>query len=76
VSQILQYIRPFDVFDSETLAVIGKAYEKALVSLHDRGQKSIVREIIAVRMLDLASKGERDLDPLCKGALGSVGPQL
>jgi hypothetical protein len=76
VSQILQYIRPFDVFDSETLAVIGEAYEKALVSLRDRGQKSIVREIIAVRMLDLASKGERDLDCLCKGALGSVGPQL
>jgi hypothetical protein len=47
-----------------------RAYDQVLALLHDRGQPSIVREMIAVRMLDLASKGERDIGRLCQGALG------
>jgi hypothetical protein len=67
---ILQFIRPYDVFDSDTWVLLGDAYDKAIASLHDRGRPTIVREIIAVRMFDLAAKGERDLDRLCQGALG------
>jgi hypothetical protein len=58
---ILQFIRPFDVFDSSTLTILSRAYDKAIASLHDRGQARIVREVIAIRMLDLASKGETSL---------------
>jgi hypothetical protein len=70
---ILQFMRPFDGFDVSTLIVIGEAYDKAVASLHDRGQPRIVREVIAVRMFDLAAKGERDIDRLCTGAIGHGG---
>jgi hypothetical protein len=70
MGQVLQFIRPKDVFDADTLTLLGKAYDHALASLHDRGQPSIVREIIAVRMFNLASRGERDIDRLCQRALG------
>jgi hypothetical protein len=72
VGPILQFIRPFDVFDADTLVLLGQAYDQALASLHDRGQPIIVRETIAIRMFDLASKGERDIERLCEGALGPL----
>jgi len=46
---ILQFIRPFDGFDTATLIILDEAYDKALASLDDRGQPNIVREVIAVR---------------------------
>lgn len=73
---ILQYIRPFDDFDTATLIFIGEAYDKAIASLHDAGQPRTVRETIAVRMFEMAAKGERDPERLCHGALGSLGSRL
>lgn len=73
MGQILQFIRPYDVFDSETLIILGEAYDRAMASLHDRGQPAIVREAVAVRMFELASRGERDEERLCKAALDAVG---
>ena len=70
MGQILQFIRPCDVFDPETLVILGEAY---LASLHDRGQPLLVREIMAERIFDLATMGERDPDRLCKAALGTLG---
>ena len=72
MGQILQFIRPCDVFDPETLVILGEAYDKALASLHDRGQPLLVREIMAERIFDLATM-ERDPDRLCKAALGTLG---
>jgi hypothetical protein len=72
MGQILQFIRPYDVFDPETLVILGEAYDKALASLHDRGQPLLVREIMAERIFDLATMGERNPDRLCKAALGSL----
>jgi hypothetical protein len=73
---ILQFIRPFDVFDCATLTILGEAYDKAVASLHDHGQPIVVREVIAVRMFELASKGERDPDRLCRAALTALGSRL
>jgi hypothetical protein len=72
MAQILQFVRPFDVFDADTLILLGRAYDQALASLHDRGQPRVVREAIAIRMFDLVSSGERDIDRLCQRALGPV----
>ena len=58
------------LFDSDTLILLGTAYDRATASLHDRRQPTIVRETIAIRMFDLALKGERDIDRLCQRALG------
>ena len=50
-------------------------YNRANQQLRDTGQPDIVREIIAQRMLDMAAKGQRDLDRLCAGALRSLPKQ-
>jgi hypothetical protein len=76
MGQILQFIRPYDVFDSETLIIVGNAYDEAVAALHDRGQPAIVREKIASRILELASRGERDRERLCKAALGVLGSRI
>jgi hypothetical protein len=40
-----------------------------MASLHDRRQPNILRE----GLLDLAAKGERDIDRLCAGAVVHIG---
>ncbi len=72
MDQIVQFIRPIDFFDSETLTILTEASDKAVVSLHDGGQPLIVRETMAIRMFNLAAMGERDPDQLRKAALGSL----
>ena len=53
-------------FDPATVKVLCDAYDKARKSLHDRGQPSIVREVIAARLISLAAQGGRDADRLCE----------
>ena len=60
-------------FDYEATAAATEAYEKASQSMLDWGQPDIIREIIGKRIIDLASKGERDPDELCEQALKSFG---
>jgi hypothetical protein len=77
MGQVFQFIRPFDVFDPPTLTILGKAYDKALASLHDYvRQRPIVRETMAIRIFELASQGECDPERLCQGALISLGSRL
>jgi hypothetical protein len=72
MAQILQFVRPENSFDPETLAILSAAYDKAIVGLHDSGQPEIVREIIAKKIIALAMKGERDADRLCASALAAI----
>ena len=67
MDQIVQFIRPIDLFDSQTLTILTESYDKAVVSLHDRGQPLIVRETMAIRMFNLAAMGERDPEALAQG---------
>ena len=60
-------------FDYQVTAAVTEAYEKASQSMLDWGQPDIIREIIGKRIIDLASKGERDPDELCEQALKSFG---
>lgn len=76
MGQILQFVRPYDVFDPDTLIILGDAYDRAIASLHDGGQPTIVRETMAIRMFELASKGERDRDRLCRAALVAFGSRI
>jgi hypothetical protein len=73
---ILQYISRHDVFDSDTLILLGEAYDKAVGSLNGVGQFPVVRETVAIRILELASRGERDPERLCQGALDALGSRL
>jgi hypothetical protein len=70
---ILQFIRPFDLFDRATWAVLSEAYDRALISLNEAGRPMLLREALAAGMLDLAALGERDVGRLSAAALASIG---
>jgi hypothetical protein len=53
-------------FDECVKKLLGQAFDAACKALHDRGQPSIVREIIAKRILEAARQGERDPQRLCE----------
>ena len=60
-------------FQPDEIKVLCDAYARACKSLHDKGQPPIVNEIIAQRIIALASRGERDPDKLSEGALSALG---
>jgi hypothetical protein len=62
-----------DAFDPEATASMGLAFEKACRSLGNGKQAPLVREVIAKRIIDAASNGERDPDRLCERALTALG---
>ena len=69
-------ITPFlegECFDDEALLRMSEAYDKAQQLLHDRGQPSIVRELIAKAIIKVAATGERDADELAQRGLRSLG---
>jgi hypothetical protein len=59
--------------DDDATQVMGKAFDRACQSLHDNEQPDLVRQIIAKRIVEVARKGERDLDELCARALQALG---
>jgi hypothetical protein len=59
-------------FDDDATQVMGKAFD-ACQSVHDNGQRDLVRQIIAQRIIEVARKGERDPDELCARALQALG---
>ncbi|HEY1361633.1 MAG TPA: hypothetical protein VGF60_05265 [Xanthobacteraceae bacterium] len=60
-------------FDEQVTAAIVEACEKASQSMRDWGQPEGMRETLARRIVELASKGERNPDRLCEHALRSMG---
>lgn len=60
-------------FDENATKVMGEAFEKASRNLHDKGQPHIVREVIAKRIIEIATTGERDPDELARRALMALG---
>ena len=60
-------------FDPDTIKLMGEAFDKARRSLHDTGQPFLVNEILAKRIIALASAGERDPIKLCEDALKALG---
>jgi hypothetical protein len=62
-------------FDPETIEIIYSAYVKTRRPVCDIGKPDPVNEIIALRILSLAKRGERDPDRLRAGALATVSIQ-
>jgi hypothetical protein len=60
-------------FDPEVTSLLGQAYDLACAELHDDGQPEAVRELIAKRIIELATDGERDPSKLSNAALASLG---
>jgi hypothetical protein len=63
-------------FDYDATRAMGEAFDRACHSLHDIGQPTLVREIIATRIIEVARNGERDPDELCSRALKALGFSL
>ena len=60
-------------FDPEAVRLLGQAFDHACGEIHANGQPSLIREIIAKRIIELASDGERDPIKLSEAALTSLG---
>lgn len=60
-------------FDPQTVRIMGQAYDSVVRQLHDRGQPQVVREVIAKRITDLATLGERNSDRLAEIVLSELG---
>jgi len=63
-------------FDLEAIASMGMAFEKACRSLGNGKQAPLVKEVIAKRIIDAASHGERNPDRLCERALMALGIRI
>ena len=64
-------VPPFANFDPETAAILGAAYDETLARLLD--QPDVVRELVAKRLVALATRGERNIHRLCDEALIAEG---
>jgi hypothetical protein len=61
-------------FDDEATHIMGEAFDAACQELHDKGQPTIVYEVIAKRILAAARKGERDAERLRDIGLAALPP--
>lgn len=74
MGHIIPFPLPIDAaFDAETTALVVTAYDMACAELHDTGQPVIIREMIAKRLIEIAGRGERDIDQLWRITLVSLG---
>ena len=55
--------------DSDTIRVIGPAFEMALVALRLTDRGDLANEVLAHKIIELAQAGERDPERLCDGVL-------
>ena len=74
MGSILPFIaRSSAVFNDLATQVMGEAFEAACKELHDKGQPTVVYEVIAKRIIDAAKKGERDPVQLRNAVLAALG---
>lgn len=73
MAHILPFRIPDTQFDPETVVILSTAYDRAISEVNGQGQPEVVREVIAKRIVALASKGERNPDRLCEAALRALG---
>jgi hypothetical protein len=65
---IRSFVTP-GAFEPEALAAMSEAFDAACKVLDDTGQPQMVREVIAQRIIEAASRGERDPVRLMESAL-------
>ena len=71
MAEILKFLGPAASFDADLTTVLGRVFDEVISRL-DGCQPEIVREVVAGRIIVLASKGERDPDRLRNAALGAL----
>ena len=71
MASILSFIAK-GAFDDASLRVMGQAFDAACKELRDDGQPLIVQEVIALRIIAAAHKGERNVTRLRDIALAAL----
>jgi hypothetical protein len=66
-------IRSEASFDEYATRAMGRAFDAAFADLQDTNLSELVREIIAVRIVEAAKRGERDPQRLCRIAIAAIG---
>jgi hypothetical protein len=71
------FVPPFSQASSDprVINVMGKAYDKACKMMHDKGQPHLVQEVIAGRIIEIVTAGERDPDRICERVMAKLGLQ-
>jgi len=64
------------VFDPQATHAMGEAFDLACSNIGTGGQPEIVKEIMAARIIQAATNGERDPHRLAAKAMDSVGLHL
>ena len=72
MAQILQFIRQNDAFDPETTALLGAVYDSAIAKINGQAELEVVGELVARRIITMASIGERDPERLRKAAAVAI----
>jgi hypothetical protein len=74
MASIHSFLKPnFGTFDHEATRVMGNAFDAARDELYSSGQPPIVYEVIAMRIIAAAQKGERDPLRLRDAGLAGIG---
>jgi hypothetical protein len=73
MATVLPFLLNRQDFDNEAIRVMSAAFEAVCRDLHDTGQPTLVREIIANRIIEAAKKGERDPARLRAAGLAALG---
>ena len=69
---ILPFIRKAADFDDEATTAMGEAFDQACAAMAT--MTPVKREIIALRIVEAAKTGERDVDALCRAGLATLDP--
>ena len=74
MASILPFIKKSGIgFDDHATKIMGEAFDAACRELHDKGQPTIVYEVIAKRIIDAAGNGGRDPVQLRNVGLAGLG---
>ena len=60
-------------FDSETMRIMGEAFDMIINALPQTGQPALVRQVVANRIIEIVEKGEREPNAIARRALKERG---
>jgi len=73
MATILPFLRDRSVFEPEVTSAMSVAFNEVCRVLNLPEDAACEREAVAIRIIELARRGERDPDRLCKQVLRDAG---
>jgi hypothetical protein len=76
MTSVVRFIKETEsgsVFDDQATKAMGEAFDAGCKVLDEAGQSSVVYEVLAICIIEIAKSGERDPQQLRDSALTAVG---